>query len=118
MNDHTYPIMDSLRSSMEDITEAVREEHRRDEGEGGEHSTLDELVLCVEVQTIKDVMLGVGGPTRWIRFVFNSDSVDEMDLHRVEFHDSWGANDITSVTLSDEETATVVDALGWMVGIQ
>jgi hypothetical protein len=83
-------------------------------------------VLGVDTEIIRDVMLGVGGPTRFVRFVcYGNDDAErtedylrELELKRCEFHYSWGANGVTSVVLADDETAAMIDAFGFMVGIE
>lgn len=132
MNDHTTPMTDSWANTLEDIQLAVQEQENRDNDTefSGMTDTVDDLVLCVDTEIIRDVMLGVGGPTRFVRFIFSADSeykregiiqretFGTADVKRIEYHDSWGANGVTSITLNDDETAEMVAAFGFMVGIE
>lgn len=127
-DDHTTPMTESWASTLESIQAGVRAQEADDEGrdrDDEQDSTLDELVLCVDTEIVRDVMLSVGGPTRFVRFIFSADSSDFgaeyasiSDVKRVEYHDSWGANGVTSITLNEDESEQMVAAFGYMVGIE
>ena len=70
------------------LADLIRE---RDENEDG---YVD--VLSVERRTLVDVMLGIGGPTRYVRF-----HVYDGEPYRAEYVDTWAVPD--EVSLSDGE---------------
>lgn len=71
------------------LAELIRE---RDESEDG---YVD--VLSVEHRRTVEVMLGIGGPTRFVRFHLDTDD----EPYRAEYVDTWAVPD--EVTLSDGE---------------
>ena len=61
--------------------------------------------LSVEHRTIVEVMLGIGGPTRFIRF-----HVSEGTPDRAEYVDTWAVPD--EVPLSDDDMWTAWEMFG------
>ena len=61
--------------------------------------------LSVEHRTIVEVMLGIGGPTRFIRF-----HVSEGMPDRAEYVDTWAVPD--EVPLSDDDMMTAWEMFG------
>ena len=61
--------------------------------------------LSVEHRTIVEVMLGIGGPTRFIRF-----HVSEGTPDRAEYVDTWAVPD--EVPLSDDDMWTTWEMFG------
>lgn len=109
MSDHTYPIMDALRSALENLN---------DPDWGTNH------LLGVDSEVVNDYLVAVGGPTRWFRVVSYPES-DGGGVKRVEYHDSWSSgverrwrsaprsgSTGSSVTLDDDEAQQLLDVLG------
>ena len=95
MNDHTYLIMNALKSALDDLN---------DPDWGMNH------LLGVDTEVVNDYLVAVGGPTRWFRVV----SYPEQEgggVKRVEYHDSWSSG-AESVTLNDDEAQQLLDVLG------
>lgn len=85
---------------------------------------VDSYVLCVDTEIVRDVMIAVGGPTRYLRFVCSgnetadctADYLNELECIRVEYHDSWAVP--SSITLSPDEERAAIDAFGYLVGVE
>lgn len=95
MNDHTYPIMNALKSALDDLN---------DPDWGMNH------LLGVDTEVVNDYLVAVGGPTRWFRVVSYLET-DGGGVKRVEYHDSWSSG-AESVTLNDDEAQQLLDVLG------
>ena len=103
MQDHQYAMSDAMESALRQIRgEDVEPEDRNDWSPGDE-------TLSIDVETVHDIMLTVGGPTRYFR-IWSSGG----EPYRGEYHDSW-AHPVQVVQLTDGEMAEVVDAFGlWL----
>lgn len=106
-------VLQTIASRLEDCERAQSFEERG-EPYGNDGTTEDELpsaddVLCIDVEHIADVMLGVGGPTTYIRYAFDSDG----GYKRAEWCTTdtpYGSSHGTeSVSLSDDEATIFAD---------
>lgn len=92
MQDHQNPILDSMRAHLE-----------RPEEE--EHDPCED-VLSVEAYEVYQIVLGVGGPTRYFTV-----KVSDGEVVGAEYYDSWGYPR-TSVELNSSELAELMDLYG------
>lgn len=100
MESHQYAMSDARESALRRIRGEDVEPEERDDW-----SPADET-LCIDVRTVHDIMLTVGGPTCYFR-IWSQDG----EPYRGEYVDSW-AHPIQSVDLTWDELQEVVDAFG------